>query len=89
MKLRRAAKLTELFLQQSFLCYRVQHYTHIDTASSAQGIQVFVVVGGAVFEIAVLFVEHLLRGCQLDRQGAHLADHVVVVAQLACHGLPL
>ena len=58
---------------------------HVKAADKAEGVQVFVVVGKGALEVWVLLVEHLLRGCQLNRQRAHLLHRVVFVAQRTRH----
>jgi hypothetical protein len=56
-------------------------------ADSSAGVDVGIV--GVIWGHFVIFVEHLLRGFQLDWQGAHPSYRVVVVAQLARHLLLL
>lgn len=43
-----------------------------------QGVRVLVVAAGLVLQADVLFVEHLLRGCKLGREGAQPPDGVLV-----------
>lgn len=45
----------------------------VKATDGAEGVQVFVVVGKVALEVRVLLVEHLLHGCQLNWQRAHLS----------------